>query len=191
MMPLSDHDVHLSPFRPHPMSTHPFCIAAAFLVAPALAQQPPAPASPPCATAAYRQFDFWVGDWEVHNAAGKRAGENRITRIHGGCALLEEWRGLGNVSGTSLNLYDKERGVWHQTWVDSGGNLLRLEGEFADGAMTLRGGHVERGQPEKKSLQRIRWTLESDGRVRQLWESSSDDGKSWTVAFDGWYSRKP
>ena len=169
----------------------PLWIAVALCVAPAMAQQPPAPTPPPCATAAHRQFDFWLGEWEVRDGAGKRAGENRITRIHNGCALLEEWKGNGNVTGSSLNSYDQERGVWHQTWVDSGGNLLRLEGEYADGAMTLRGPHVERGPPEKASLQRIRWSVQPDGRVRQLWESSADDGRTWTVTFDGWYARKP
>jgi hypothetical protein len=95
------------------------------------------------------------------------------------------------VTGTSLNIYDKARAVWHQTWVDNGGNLLTLEGGFADGVMTLSGRTVEREPVQKSTLQRVRWTPQPDGRVRQLWETSSDDGKSWSVAFDGWYSRKP
>ena len=173
------------------MSLRSCCIAAVLLVTPALAQQPPAPAPSPCATAAHRQFDFWIGDWDVHNAAGKRAGENRISRIHGGCALLEAWRGTGNVTGSSLNLYDQARGLWHQTWVDNGGNLLVLEGAFADGVMTLEGRAVEREPVPKTTLQRIRWTPQPDGRVRQLWETSIDEGKTWSIAFDGWYSRKP
>ena len=99
-------------------------IAALFGASAALAQQPaPAPAQP-CAAPEYRQFDFWVGDWDVHDPSGKRVGENRITRIHNGCALLEEWRGDGDVTGSSLNLYDKQRSKWHQTWVDSGGNAV-------------------------------------------------------------------
>lgn len=172
------------------MSARLSWIAAALFVAPALAQQPPAPAPSPCATEAHRQFDFWVGHWDVHDATGKRAGENRITRIHGGCAVLEEWRGTGNVTGSSLNLYDKQRGVWHQTWVDNGGNLLTLEGGFADGAMTLRGRTVEGEPAEKTTLHRVQWTPQPDGRVRQLWEMSRDEGKTWSPAFDGWYSRK-
>ena len=66
----------------------------------------------------------------------------------------------------------------------------RLEGEFADGAMTLRGRHLERGAPAKASLQRIRWTSQPDGRVRQLWEASENEGKDWKVVFDGWYTRR-
>jgi hypothetical protein len=27
--------------------------------------------------------------------------------------------------------------------------------------------------------------------VRQVWESSTDGGKTWTVAFDGTYTARP
>jgi hypothetical protein len=37
--------------------------------------------------------------------------------------------------------------------------------------------------------QRITWTTDGD-EVRQLWETSSDDGKTWTIAFDGRYRRR-
>ena len=86
-----------------------------------MAQQPaPAAATPPpCSAAQHRQFDYWIGEWDVHDPTGKRVGENRITRIHNGCALLEEWRGNGGVTGSSLNVFDRDRDRWHQTWVDS------------------------------------------------------------------------
>ena len=158
------------------------------------AQQPaspsPPPAPKPCALPQHRQFDFWLGEWELRDAAGKLAGHNRITSVHNGCALLGEWQGNGGVTGSSLNLFDKERQRWHQTWVDSGGGLLTLEGGLEDGAMSLRGTSTEAGPPAKRSLQRIRWQPQADGRVRQLWEASQDDGKTWTVAFDGWYTRR-
>ena len=37
--------------------------------------------------------------------------------------------------------------------------------------------------------ERIAWTPNADGTVRQLWESSKDDGKTWTVSFDGLYRK--
>ncbi len=36
-------------------------------------------------------------------------------------------------------------------------------------------------------LERLGFTLLAGGHVRQLWEQSTDGGKSWTVAFDGLY----
>ena len=159
-------------------------------VAAAQSSPPSSSAPPPCSAAPHRQFDFWLGEWDVHDPAGKRVGENRITRIHNGCALLEEWRGNGGVTGSSLNVFDSDRGRWHQTWVDSTGGHLQLDGDFFDGAMSMRGESFEAGPPPKRTLQRIRWQPQPDGRVRQLWEASSDDGKTWTIAFDGWYARK-
>ena len=35
--------------------------------------------------------------------------------------------------------------------------------------------------------QRIVWTAQPDGSVRQIWSSSEDGGASWSVVFDGRY----
>jgi hypothetical protein len=146
-----------------------------------------APAQPtPCTAPEYRQFDFWLGDWGVTNPAGKTAGRNRVTSEYGGCVLQEHWTGAGGSVGSSFNIYDPVRKVWHQTWVDNSGTLLELEGGFKDGAMVLSG---EQQQADgSRLLNRIIWTLK-DGKVRQLWETSSDGGKSWKTSFDGLYSK--
>jgi len=96
-------------------------------------RQSPAPA--PCAAPAHHQFDFWIGSWSV-TEQGKPAGNNRIERLLGGCALLESWVGIGGSRGHSLNFYDPRRGVWQQTWVDTPW-ALNLTGQFGDGRMVL------------------------------------------------------
>jgi len=144
----------------------------------------------PCSAPEHRQFDFWLGDWEVRGPAGKVAGHNTITSAHGGCVVFENWKGAGGVTGSSFNIYDAERRKWHQTWVDNSGGLLELEGEFANGKMVLAsapGAATKRG-PE--AINRITWQLLPDGRVRQLWETSPDAGKTWKTAFDGYYSKR-
>ena len=65
-----------------------------------------ATASVPCSAPENRQFDFWLGEWDVTTPDGKLAGTNRITRILSGCALREEWSGAGGIRGTSLNVFD-------------------------------------------------------------------------------------
>ncbi|MDH3459056.1 MAG: hypothetical protein OER90_19620, partial [Gemmatimonadota bacterium] len=47
----------------------------------------------PCSAPEYRQFDFWLGTWNVETKDGKTAGTNHITQILNGCALREEWTG--------------------------------------------------------------------------------------------------
>jgi len=147
-----------------------------------------APASP-CSSAEYRQFDFWIGDWNV-SSDGQQAGTNSIHPVHRGCALQEDWQGAGEggISGSSFNIYDKASGKWHQTWVDANGTLLSLDGGLADGVMVLSGQRPAR-EGSGTALHRISWTPNADGSVRQLWEVSQDDGGSWSVLFDGLYTK--
>src|SRR5690242_21838009 len=68
------------------------------------AQSPAAAAQPPaCSAREYRQFDFWIGDWDVVAPDGTRAGHNRVERIEGGCGLQENWTGAGGGTGRSIN----------------------------------------------------------------------------------------
>jgi hypothetical protein len=136
----------------------------------------------PCSGPEHRQFDFWIGHWDVYLPNGNKAGENHIEPVEGGCVLLEQWTGARGPTGKSLNIYDALRRIWHQTWVDSTGGLLVLEGQFADGRMVL--------SSSVHPIQRITWSPQSDGSVRQLWESSKDGGKTWSTAFDGKYVKK-
>lgn len=147
-----------------------------------------APRATSCAAPEYRQFDFWVGEWDVALPDGKPAGTNRIAPILGGCALQESWTGASGMSGHSYNIYDAARKVWHQTWVDSQGTLLQLEGGLEGGRMRLEGETVD--SAGAKTRQRITWEPTGPGGVRQLWEASRDGGATWTVVFDGRYTKR-
>ena len=153
----------------------------------AAAEAPSASPPGPCTSAEHRAFDFWLGDWSVHTADGKLAGTNSIKREYGGCVLHERYDTGRGYTGESLNVYDAGRKVWHQTWVDSGGLLLVLEGGLRDGAMVLEGRTT--GADGKVTGHRITWTPHADGSVRQLWEST-DAGGAWKTAFDGKYTRR-
>ena len=146
-----------------------------------------AQASNPCSSAQHRAFDFWVGDWVVRTADGKVAGHNKIDREYGGCVVHEHYTTDRGYGGESLNIYDAARGVWHQSWVDNGGLLLTIEGGIRDGKMVMEG--QSPGKAGKPSKQRITWTPNADGTVRQLWESTDAKG-GWVTAFDGVYSRQ-
>jgi hypothetical protein len=147
---------------------------------------PPAPPPPACEASEHKQFDFWVGEWEVYGPKGNRAGTNSITRAHGGCVILERWTGAGGFSGSSFNIYTPATRRWHQLWVDSAGTLLQLEGEFRDGSMRLEGTGLT---PKGPMFNRITWTPRNDGTLRQVWEISTDQGKTWQASFDGTYRK--
>jgi hypothetical protein len=164
-------------------------VAVVLAAASAFAQSLPSPATQPCESSEHRQFDFWVGQWDVFGPAGKKVGENRIEAIADGCALLEQWTGNGGVTGKSLNIYDTIDRRWHQIWVDNSGTLLMLAGQLIDRSMVMSMTGPSPTDPKATVTQRITWTPASDGSVRQLWELSSDAGKTWTVLFDGRYLR--
>jgi hypothetical protein len=159
-------------------------LLASILLACAVARGAP---PTPCAGAEHRQFDFWIGEWQVHRPDGTLAGINRITSEYGGCVIHERYFTGRGYSGESLNAYDAQRKVWHQTWVDVGGLLLTLEGRWDGKSMVMEG--LAPGPKGDLTKQRVSWTPNADGTVRQLWEAADDKG-GWTVVFDGRYSQK-
>ncbi len=145
--------------------------------------------SPTCSGAEYRAFDFWVGEWEVRNMQGQLLGTNRITRAFGGCVLVEQWQSMTSAhAGSSFNIYDRTTGEWHQSWVDNTGLLLQLDGGLVERKMVMMG-EVSRSEGGVV-MHRITWDPLANDRVRQTWETSADDGETWTVAFDGMYSKR-
>src|SRR5437868_4813404 len=58
--------------------------AVVFGVGSAAAQAPAAAQPPSCSAREYRQFDFWIGDWDVLAPDGTRAGQNRVEASDGG-----------------------------------------------------------------------------------------------------------
>ncbi|HEV3469823.1 MAG TPA: hypothetical protein VG148_10920 [Pyrinomonadaceae bacterium] len=161
------------------------CAAASPLLADTQTAPPPAPCK---ARPEYRQFDFWVGEWDVQNPQGQQVGVNVVQLILGDCVVFENWTGARGGQGKSFNLYNAATGKWQQTWVDNSGNILELSGEYKDDQMRFTGETPGRGGA--KTLERLTFTKLSADRVRQFWEQSADGGKTWTVAFDGTYIRK-
>jgi hypothetical protein len=150
---------------------------------PAQGRQPP----PDCKGAEHRQFDFWAGEWVVLSGTDT-AGTNSVTLEESGCIVHEHWTGSKGGTGQSFNFYDRTDGKWHQIWIDSNGMVLRLSGSYADGKLSYTGATLRRNGT--RVLHRLGFTGNADGTVRQLWESSTDEGKSWSVVFDGVYVRK-
>ena len=138
-----------------------------------------------CADLSYRQFDFMLGDWNVATAEGKLVGRDHIEKTYGSCVVQEHWTSVDGGTGGSVSIYDMSRKLWHQTWVDSTGTLVVLEGGLKDGRMVMTG---EMTQAGKRVQDRMSWTPQ-DGKIRQLWETSEDNGKTWRTIFDVYYSR--
>lgn len=163
-------------------------VFASFLLAAPARGEPPA-----CAAPEYRQFDFWLGDWDVRPRANPSAppSRNTITKIHDGCVVLETYVS-GGYTGQSFNMRDPSIGKWNQTWVDKAGGLHVYWGEARDGNMYYEG---EMPDPNNPTTARLRTKLTffriATDTVRQFSEATRDDGKTWFVNYDLIYTRRP
>ena len=140
----------------------------------------------PCTSEEYRQFDFWLGDWTVFSPQGQEVGTNVVTSALDGCALIENWTSAAGGKGMSVNYFDRDKGTWSQIYRDSSGNISQwpeLVGGLVDGAMVLDSG------PGSSPRTRWKWSLEDDGSVRQMAESTTDEGETWNVVWDSFYRK--
>ncbi len=143
--------------------------------------QDQSPNSVSCVAPEYRQFDFWLGDWDVFEGGGAtKAAHVRVDRILDGCALREYYEDHKSLRGESLSIYDRSRKVWHQSWVTNQGQLLSIEGQMQGGEMVLRGSY--RAMNGEETMVRGTWKREGVG-VREIAVTSSD-GKTWKPWFD-------
>ncbi len=171
------------------------------------------PFTPPCtgeirwadSGAAYSDFDFWVGEWQVYDVeSGKLMGFDEIEKAFGGCALRQHWRQMNDLyslkgsaqrlDGGSVTAIGSG-GKWRQTWVDNTGANLQLSGGLsASGVFVLESEWIE-----YKSLQgqevRVRykwhWDPQGDGSIHNwgLRGSGSGDAIEWQKYFDIVYRR--
>ena len=162
------------------------------LVALALAVTAPAQAQGPsfCASAAYRQLEFWIGHWEVRLPNGTLAGTDLVERSLDGCVVLEHWTDVRGETGESLFYFHTASNTWKQVWTTRYGIVKEKQSTTPPrpGAMRFVG-HAflpdGRSVPDRTTLY-----PEADGTVRQVIEQSKDGGQTWTTTFDAIYSRR-
>lgn len=172
-------------------------LAATALAAPALGKErpmhlpPPVPPLPPenCAAPEYRQFDFWIGNWDVVTTSRpeEMRGGSRVESINFGCGIRETWLPFTSINGASLSIYDQHDHAWRQTWIDAGGGRVEFQGGLKDGKMVLTGLWRDVLGPGKDALVRMTLAPAGDGDLRQIGETSVDQGKSWQPYFDFTY----
>jgi ketosteroid isomerase-like protein len=138
--------------------------------------------TPPCTAPEYKQFDFWLGDWDVFDqGATTSSARVRVDRILDGCVLREQYHDPTGTVGESFTIYDSARRLWHQTWVTNRGRLLTIEGDAHDSSLVLAGAYY-RGNGEEVRV-RGTWTPQGNN-VRESAVTSSDSGKTWQPWFD-------
>ena len=138
-----------------------------------------------------RQFDFWLGEWDVTWEGG--AGTNSIARILDNQVIQERFTAFASgpddqpLHGMSLSVYVPALENWRQTWVDNTGAYMDFTGGFGDGRMTLSTGQTVDGKP---ITQRMTFFDISEAALDWDWERSADGGESWTRLWRIHYRRR-
>jgi tetratricopeptide (TPR) repeat protein len=130
-----------------------------------------------------RDFDFWLGNWNV-TQGGQFAGKNSITSILGGCALFEQWDSAAGIQGKSFNYYDPAHDHWRQIWIDDTGGIIEFTGKARDGGIFYT---AETRSGDTVTYHKFEFTQNGDGTVRQFWQTSTDK-TAWTTIWDGRYA---
>jgi len=142
-----------------------------------------------CCSENHKAFDFWVGTWQVTNPDGSLAGSNTIVKSESDCVIRENWTSAkAGYTGTSTNFYNRITGQWEQLWIDNSGDHLKLKGNRVGNQMILISDEFENANG-KLNRNRITWTKNEDGTIRQLWEILEGE-KEVSIAFDGLYMRE-
>lgn len=153
-------------------------------------------AQKPCSRPQFRQFDFWIGQWEAYNNAnGKKAGDSKISLILDSCIILEEWISAGvqqglRYAGKSFNTWNNAVQQWQQTWVDNTGNTtVYVKGKYENKKIIFSTDPFPFSK-DTMALRRLTFfDLEID-KVRQLGEITKDNGTTWVTEYDLEYRRK-
>ena len=152
-------------------------------------------AQKPCSLPEFRQFDFWIGEWEAFGVNGKKGGDSKISLILDSCIILEEWTSAGvqqglRYAGKSFNTWNRAVRQWQQTWVDNTGNTTAYtKGKFENNKIIFSTDPFPFSK-DTIAIRRLTFFDLGIDKVRQLGEISKDKGATWATEYDLEYRRK-
>ncbi len=178
------------------MSIPRICISVIFAMAMiSLASAQTTPAKAFCTDPHQKQFDFWIGQWDLSWPGAKAGdvahGHNHVTHLMDGCVVQENFDGgdTSPMQGMSVSVFDLPSGKWKQTWVDNQGAYLDFTGEFHEKERELILAREAAKPDGSKILQRMVYKNLSPNEFDWSWEQSSDGGKTWVVQWPIHYKR--
>ena len=175
------------------------CLGAGVCAAQTNSPNRPAQTSPrPCDLPEGKQFDFWLGEWELKWPAGQGGaaagqvgkGTNVIKKIMDNCIVEENFdSAMSPLKGRSYSAYDQRTGEWRQTWVDNGGSYLLFTGKFKDGVMELRS--QPRLTPKGQTIiTRMVYKNITANSLDWDYQVSADNGKTWADSWNIHYTKR-
>ncbi len=144
--------------------------------------------SRPCERPEFRQFDFWLGTWDL-TWPDSGVGTNRITQELDSCVIMEHFDSApsGAFRGYSVSTYNVHTDQWQQTWVDNNGGYLDFVGGLAGDSMILSREAVD--AKGNDFLQRMVWYNITPDSLDWSWQRSTAVGEPWKTLWQIHYVR--
>ena len=147
----------------------------------------------PCSEPQASQFDFWVGEWKAEwkDPEGNiKTGSNRIYKILNGCVIEENFSGhpAMEFEGKSYSVYNPEKKMWQQTWVDNSGNYMLFTGGMQDDKMILKR-KTQNEDGDTINFRMVFYDIKSDS-FNWDWQRSTDNGEKWDLIWSIKYNRE-
>ena len=148
-----------------------------------------------CSSPEFRQFDFWIGEWEAYGVNGKKGGDSKISLILDSCIILEEWTSAGiqqglRYAGKSFNTWNAAAKQWQQTWVDNTGNTTAFTKGKVENKKIVFTTDPFPFSKDTVATRRLTFFDLGPDKVRQLGEITKDKGTTWRIEYDLEYRRK-
>lgn len=150
-----------------------------------------------------RQFDFWIGEWDILNR--NRPGDesrwydtgmatDRVYPVAGGCGIVEHWRGdaYGEfLVGFSLRSFNPDTRQWDLILLWPSNGQPRF-GELRGGFRHARGEFYSRGIGPQGDTTFTRFTFSDITPETVMWQdgASSDGGKTWSSTWIMEFTRR-
>lgn len=159
-----------------------------------------------CPEAQAREFDFWIGSWDVRNlvrATGADpftetgAATDRVYAVLDGCAIVEHWSGqpfpsAGVIEGYSIRAFDPLNGQWDLVllWpIQSPPEFVHLTGRFEDGVGNFH--HMSTNEQGDTTWQRLTFTDVSEDAFRWHNGISTVGGAAYASTWEMRFRRRP
>jgi hypothetical protein len=139
-----------------------------------------------------RDFDFWIGRWNVRNERlkGRLCGATEWETFPASCEAKLLEGGLGNMDyfladawrpgfvGMTIRLFDPAKQQWSIYWADNARGVLDppVVGSFTDGVGIFDGDDQHEGTPVRV---RFRWSHDTPATARWEQAFSADGGATW------------
>jgi hypothetical protein len=137
-----------------------------------------------------KEFDFWLGDWNVYDYKTKKLiGRSKIKKVAGSFGIEESFYSIpGPFHGKSLNKYNYLKGQWEQFWIDNNGLNHFFVGQYDSLSKKM----VFKKEDKKGDgiwYHELIYERQADGSIRQIWKQTNNH-KNWLINFNGLYVKR-